>query len=147
MVHNDTALEVRIAQGAWMRLSNAPVPRTIDDQGGRLFGVNAAVVYAVILYLCQGLPLPSTAPGTRSAVASLRLSLPPDLHLVLEERAAAEGRSKSSIIRAAVSLAFPPALLPLPGEDSAAPPALTTRRSLAAALAMAPSGDLAEIFA
>jgi len=142
-----TAFELRIAQTAWTRLANAPVPRSIDDQGGRLFGVDNALRYAVIRYLCQGLPLPSTAPGPRSAVASLHLSLPPDLAAVLEERAAAEGRSTSSIVRAAVAFAFPPALLPLPGEDSAAPPALTTRRSLAAALAMAPSGDLAEIFA
>jgi len=143
-----TAFEVRIAQTAWTRLANAPVPRTIDDQGGRLFGPHAAVVHAVILYLCQGQALPSTTPGTRSAVTSLHLSLPPDLAAILEERAAAEGRSTSSTIRAAVAFAFPPTLLPLPGEGCAASPALT-RRSLAAALAMAPIGlpDLAEIFA
>ena len=142
-------LEVRVSQRAASRLANAYVPRSAGDGGSRLFGVDNALRYAVILYLCQGEALPSAPLGTRSAVTSLLLTLSDDLYLALEERAAAENRSKASIVRTAICLAFPPlsiSLLP-PGDDCAGTPAPTTRRSLAAALAIAPFGDLAEIFA
>lgn len=139
-------LEVVISQRAAARLAKAYVP---GDGGSRLFGVPSALRYAVILYLCQGEALPSGTLGTRSAVASLLLHLPDDLWTALEERAAAEHRSLATLVRAAVYLAFPPlsiSLLP-PGDGCAGPPAPTARRSLAAALAIAPCGDLAEIFA
>ena len=98
MIQNDSAemstFEVRISTRAWTRLANAPVPRSIDDQGGRLFGVDKALRYAVIRYLCQDQALLSVKPGTRSPVTLLHLSLPRDLYTVLEERAAAEQRSR-----------------------------------------------------
>lgn len=140
--------EVRVSQRAASRLATACVPRSVGDGGSRLFGVDSALLYAVILYLCQGEALPGAPLGTRSAVTSLPLLLPADLYIVLEERAAAEGRSKSSIVRTAVNLAFPPPSLSLlSGDGCAGPPALAARPSLVAALAIAPSGDLAQIFA
>ena len=141
--------EVMISQRAAHRLANACVPREPGDAGCGVFDQAAAVRSAVILYLCQGEALPSGALGTRSAVASLPLSLPHDLWTALEARAAAEHRPLASLVRAAIYLAFPPlsiSLLP-PGDGCAGPPAPTTRRSLAAALAIAPFGDLAQIFA
>ena len=134
--------EVRISQRAASRLANAHVPHSAGDGGSRLFGVDSALRYAVILYLCQGEALPGVPLGTRSAASSLLLSLPDDLYQALEERAAAESRSKSSVVRTAIYLAFPPpsiSLLP-PGDECAGPPAPTTRRSLAATLAAVPFG-------
>ena len=139
-------LVVRVSQRAATRVAHACVPGVPGDQGDRLFDQASAVRYAVILYLCQYEALPSGALGARSAVACLPLSLPNDLRIALEERAAAENRSWSALVRAAIYLAFPPpsfSLLPPPG----GPPAPAARRSLAAALAIAPSGDLAQIFA
>lgn len=141
--------EVRVSQRAASRLANAHVPQPAGAEGSsKLFGVPCALKYAVILYLCQGEALPSGALGTRSAVASLLLHLPDDLWAALEARAAAEHRSLATLVRAAVYLAFPPLSISLlPPVDDCASPAPSTRRSLAAALAMAPCGDLAEIFA
>ena len=145
-------LAVRVSQRAASRLANAYVPGPDGDGGSsRLFDQDSALRYALITYLCQDQALPSGALGTRSAVASLSLSLPHDLWTALEERAAAENRPLATIVRAAIYLAFPPVSISLmlpPGEATlAGPPAPPKRRSLAAALAIAPSGDLAQIFA
>ena len=98
---------VRVSKRQHSQLANAPVPAPAAAVGIRRFGVDASSRYAVIVYLRQDAALPSITPGTRDAGAWLQVSLPDDLHRALEARASAEGRSKSSIIRAAIDLAFP----------------------------------------
>jgi hypothetical protein len=119
---------VKISLRQQGRVHAAPLPAALSAAGLQRFGVANAIRYAVISYLDQGEPLPSATLGSRSAGVWLQVTLPETLHLALEARCAAEKRSKASVIRAAIELAFPPSFLPPASEVCAS--VETPRRSL-----------------
>ena len=102
-----SVFSVKISARQHRRLQHAPVPRALAAAGIQRFGVADATRFAVISYLAMPInPLPS---ATQSGDVWLQVSLPLYLHVQLEERAAAEHRSKASLVRDAIDLYLPPA--------------------------------------
>jgi hypothetical protein len=126
-------------------LRETPVPQMLADAGIKSFTVGDAVRLAIITYLSQPDPLPAETLGARSAGSPLEVNLPAYLGIAWEHRAAAETRSKASILRAAIDLCWPPPLPPS-GEGAAVPSAPTTRPRLNAALVRAQFGDRTETY-
>jgi len=96
------------------RLRTASVPPALAAAGVQRLTVLAAIRFAVISYLGQTESQPS-APlksAARAAGEWIQVNLPPALATQLQDRADAEGRSKASIVRAALDLSWPPALVP-----------------------------------
>jgi len=132
-----SVFSVKISQRQHARLLSAPVPGVLAAVGIQRFGVADAVRFAVISYLGQPInPQPS---ATQSGDVWLQVNLPLYLHVQLEERAAAEHRSKASLVRDAIDLYLPPAQ----GEAIAGTPPAS---GLNAAMARVQFGDRTEPF-
>ena len=99
---------LKISVDQHLRLTNAPVPPPLVAVGIERFTCLAAVRFAVISYLAQPKSLPSATLGTRAAGSWIQVNLPTTLAAQLKDRAVAENRSKSSIVRAALELCWPP---------------------------------------
>ncbi len=127
-----SVFSVKISQRQHARLWEAPVPDALAAVGIQRFGVADATRFAVISLLAQSTsPQPS---ATQSGDIWLQVNLPLYLHIQLEERAAAEHRSKASLVRDAIDLFLPPAQ----GEAVAGTPPAS---SLNAAMARVQFGD------
>jgi hypothetical protein len=126
-------------------LRETPVPQMLADAGIKSFTVGDAVRLAIITYLSQPDPLPAETLGARSAGSWLEVNLPDYLRIAWEHRAAAEMRSKATILRAAIDLCWP-LPLSLTGEGSAVPSAPITGPSLNAALVRTQFGDRTETY-
>ena len=131
-----SVFSMKISQRQHARLREAPVPGVLAAVGIQRFGVADAVRYAVISYLAQPDSLPS---AIQSGDIWLQVNLPLYLHVQLEGRAAAEHRSKASLVRDAIDLFLPPAQ----GEAVAGTPPAS---GLNAAMARVQFGDRAEPF-
>lgn len=136
---------VKISSRHHSILRETPVPQMLADAGIKSFTVGDAVRLAIITYLSQPDPLPAETLGARAAGSRLGVNLPAYLGIAWEHRAAAERRSKASILRAAIDLCWPPPL-PSPGKSAAVWSAPTTRPRLNAALVRAQFGDRTETY-
>jgi len=128
---------MKISQRQHARLWEAPVPDALAAVGIQRFGVADAVRFVVISYLAQ--PTNQLPSVVQSGDVWLQVGLPLYLHVQLEERAAAEHRSKASLVRDAIDLYLPPAQ----GEAATDP---TPPVGLNAAMVRVQFGDRTEPF-
>ena len=99
----------QVSKDQHARIRSGAVPAPLAAVGMAKFTVLDAARYALVVYLAQPAALQDAA---RTAGVTewtqVKAVMAPELHAKLVARTLAEGRTKASVMRAAIDLAYPP---------------------------------------